>query len=397
MKGIFWAVVPVGMLVSAAAVAAEAGTDEQLGMQLSLESRLTHIDNFYYATAEQDEERAWGVLLRPAVGYRGGSEKLALTANAEGEIGVFDQPREIADYEDYETSVGLDWAAASRHRLGLKATLISNHDPFGTERTDVDPDAASRLDEWRRTQGTVHYRLGAPTERLNIELAGGVRDKRYTTNREATRFLDHRIALAEARGWYNHSPKTAFFASVIAADISFDEVAPGFLDRSAKELSYRVGMRWAATAKTSGDVGMGFVNRSPDDTRRNDFNSVDWRAQLTWAVTDYRDFVFSSGRESQESFINSVSFINNRFFAVDWNENWTPLLRSTLSVGYLDSEFVGSAREDEAVFVALAAQYRLSRSLAVLGGARHVDRDTTGGGGRDYARTQFHIGFRYAN
>ena len=79
-----------------------------------------------------------------------------------------------------------------------------------------------------------------------------------------------------------------------------------------------------------------------------------------------------------------------------WIESWTPRLRTTLTAGYLDSEYVGSTRTDDAIVAGLSSQYRLSTSVSLIGGATLSDRDATGGG-RDYARSQAYLGFRYAN
>lgn len=366
------------------------------GLLLSLESQAVFVDNFYYQQDDDDQENAFGVLVKPDVGLRHASRRLLLTGTASAEIGTFNQPSDTADYADYAFALGAEWALASRHRLTYAGSLEHDHDAFGTERTELDALADARIDEWRRVINGLSYRFGAPTDRLNLVFGGNHLDKTYTTNEEFTQFLDHSITSGELTGYYNYSPKTSFFLSLVASAIDFDEVFPGTIDLDADERSFRAGVRWAASAKTSGEIAAGYLDRSPSDTRRNDFSSVDWRVQLTWAPTSYRTLRFASGRNSQETFISTVSFINNEFYMLRWNESWTQRVSSMLSVGFLDSEFVGSTRTDEAVSVEGSLEYRLARSLDLFAGFRWVDRESDQLG-TAYERSHGFLGMRYTN
>lgn len=366
------------------------------GVLVSLESQALFVDNFYYQQDDDDQENAFGVLIKPDIGVRHTSRRLLLTGTAGAEIGTFNLESDTSDYTDYSLGLGAEWAVASRHRLIYAGSLEHDHDAFGTERTELNAQADASIDEWRRVINSLSYRFGAPTDRMNLVVGGNHLDKTYTTNEAFTRYLDHSITSGELTGYYNYSPKTSFFLSLVAAAIDFDETFPGALDLDADERGFRAGMRWAASAKTSGELAAGYIDRSPSDSRRNDFSSLDWRLQLTWAPTSYRTLRFASGRNSQETFISTVSFINNEFYTLRWNENWTPRVSSMLSIGFLDSEFVGSSRTDDSISVEGMLEYRLATSLDLRGGFRWVDRESDQFG-TAYERTHGFLGVRYTN
>lgn len=365
---------------------------------LSLETRSTYIDNFFYAPDNANQDEAWGVLLKPSAALRRETRRLSWSAAASGEVGSFDQPRRISDYADHRLDLDAAWSIARRHRLSFAGAVIHDHNSFGTERTELSLASGDSLDKWRQLQSSLTYRIGAPTDRLNVDLIGSVLDRTYTSNKSSTRFLNYSAGGGGIVGWYNYSPKTSYFASVGITDVRFDEVAPGAIDRGAKEHSYRAGVRWAATAKTTGEVALGYFERDLTDPRRKDFNNLDWQARITWAPVAHRNFVFGSGRASQESYIAAVSFINNEYYLVEWNENWTPRLLSTLSLSYIDAEFVGSLRRDSALAIGLGGEYRVSRSLSALAGTSWVDRDSTRALALlDYERLQAYLGIRITN
>lgn len=382
-------------LLSMATAAGAQSLDEGTRVNLSLETGLSYTDNFYYTPETMDQDEGAGVLVKPALSLSRAQPRFSFALGTEGEVGFFDTVSEDR-YQDYAFFLNADWKPAMRHRFGYTSRLEYDHDAFGTERSEGTLRENRELDEWRRIRNEVQYQHGLPADTFNLELTVAASGKDYTTNQSTTRFLDHQIIAGETSLIYNYSPKTRVFLNVIAAHNSQDEVAPGAIDRSANEYRYLLGTRWAGSGKTSGDIRLGYVERKRADSRREDFSGLDWRAQVTWSPLATRSFGFSGGRSGQESYLNNVDFLNNHFYSLQWTEDWTERARTKLTVGYVDSEFVGTARQDELVRASLEGEYRLAQRLTLLGQVGQASRDSNTSI-FDYDRLSSYLGLRYSN
>jgi polysaccharide biosynthesis protein VpsM len=344
-------------------------------LSMSLQAGATYTSNFFYATSPR-EESATGLQVEPAATLTHVLPRFKFLVGADAEFGMFDLPGSVDDYEDYRIKLGSEWQPAMRHRFTFGSALRYDHDPFGTERTENTPLENREIDEWREPRMDVEYRWGLPHDRYNIEIRGFASDKEYSNNREVTQFLDHQLLNAQLLLFYNIGPKTSVFLNFADQRAYYPNVAPNAFDRGSNTLRYLVGARWLATAKTSGDVRIGYVDRNPRDPDRDDFQRLDWRADVAWSPRAVRELRLTTGRSSQESFLNTVDFINNRYVAVEWIEQWTPRFQSRLSGRYVDSQFVGSAREDDFIGFALGATYKATRGLSLLAFASNGERDS---------------------
>ncbi len=361
-----------------------------------LEAGASFTDNFFYTGDELEQTDGTGFLLKPELAAIRVLPRARMALEASGEFATFDVPDDIDDYFDSRVGVGADWVSSARNRWRFGSRLSFDHDPFGTERTESTPLETRELDEYREILGNLGYRYGLPTDQFNFDVNLATKNKTYTSNEAATQFLDHEDALGQLGAYYNLSAKTSLFASVSASRSLYEVVAPGALDRSATELRYGLGSNWKASAKTSGNIYLGYVNRRPRDDRRDDYSGFDWSAGMSWSPRSVSTFEIQTGRVTQESYLLAADFINNRYGSVSWSQQWGARFNSKLAVRYIDSEFVGIDRNDDTLGVVLDAEYLLSRYLKLLGTASSIGRDTDDAAISDYDRFYGYIGIRYA-
>lgn len=400
----------VGVLVIAAGAASaqqtepsggtDGGSDDQgTFLRGSIEAGANFTDNAFYVTNDAEPQDASGLLLRPEVKVSRILPRFNLTASAAGELGTFDLPDDVDDYFDYQFGLNADWISAIRHNWSFGTKLREDHDPFGTERTEGTSLATRDLDQWRETNGSIGYRYGIPTDRYNLALSASALNRTYTTNRADTQFLDYEVGFAQIIGFFNLSPKSSLFSSISGSRTMYETVNPGSFDRSATEMRYGLGAQWKASAKTIGDLRLGYVDRSLRDSDERDFTSFDWSANLSWSPRSFTSFDLQTGRASQESYLNNVEFINNRFAGIGWTQEWTQLLQSRLGVRFLDSEFVGTSRTDQTVTATLDIKYRLTPYLSLLANAStsavdsEADFDSSFA---EYDRFYGYLGARYS-
>lgn len=390
--------VAAALSCSAAASAQEAGLFaedlvEGTRVTVSMETGASYTDNFFYTETDRREDGS-GLLVRPGVALSRILPRFKFLADAGAEFGWFDLPGSVDDYGDYRFSLGSEWQSAARHRFSFVSRLREGHDPFGTERTEGTALENRDIDEWRDVRTDVTYRYGLPTDIYNIELRVIGQNKEYQNNRDVTQFLDHEKMTGELLAYYNLSGKTALFLDIIGTRSYYETVASGAIDRGAEEWRYLLGTRWLATGKTSGTLGVGYIDRSPRDQSRDNLHAIDWRVSVTWSPQIVRSFTLQSGRNSQESYLNTVEYIDNRYVALDWTEHWTARLRTKATARYVASDFVGDPREDRSWGYGLETEYLLTPSLTLLGQASNGHRESDVFFA-EYDRTYVYLGGRY--
>jgi polysaccharide biosynthesis protein VpsM len=359
------------------------------------EADLMYTDNFYY-TRSARKDSGFGGILKPGVGWLFGLPRFRFAAGASGEFGMFNQPGSEDDYRDLMGHLHADWQSAARHQFRFDTTLKSGHDPFGTERTEGKGNLDKEIDKWRLDRFEGGYRYGEAGATLGVDTKLFAEKKHYTSNRQATQYLDYHNGGAQVTLLYNYSPKTSLLFDTIGTRARQELI--GTVDRGSNEMQYRVGARWLATAKTTGDVRVGYVQRSHVEQGVRDFSGVDWQVAIGWNPAVYRLFTVQTGRRSRESYIESVPFINTHYYTVDWTEEWSERFRTIGSAGFISSEFFSSEREDSVYTAGMRGEYRMLREVTLLGSVSYAKRESnidTPTVDLDYDRLVSYVGVRY--
>lgn len=366
---------------------------EGLRLRTAVQAGTSYTDNFFFSS-DQRKENGSGLLIEPEALLTRVLPRFRFLAGADAKFGIFDLPGSVDDYTDWRARLGSEWQPALRHRFRFVESYENGHDPFGTERTENTPLENRENDQWRRIRTDVEYRWGLPNDRINFELDGFAVNREYSNNRDVTRFLDHQTVNGGLRLIYNVGRKSSLFAATAIQRTHYPETAPGAFDRSSTTVRYLLGASWAATAKTSGDVRLGLVDRNPKDDSREAFRRFDWRANLTWSPRAVRQFNLTTGQSSQESFLNTVDFINHRYVGLEWVERWTPRFESTLSARYVNSAFIGSTRNDDFFTYSASGRYRATQTLSLIALASNGERDSNVDFA-NYERRYLYLGVRY--
>jgi hypothetical protein len=365
-------------------------------LQVSGELGAAYTDNFF--NRRTDPDTAWGVIFKPGARYTYAVPRFLFGAGASAEYGKYSISNDQGgddSYVDALGSLGLGWVAAANHRFDWGADLQIDHDPFGTARTEVNTGQRGELDKWRREAFDMKYTYGQSARRFNAEFRLGTQDKEYTSNEQFTRFLNYQRVGSEMTLFYNFGARTSALFDVIGLRTRYDDVINPLFDRSSNEMRYRIGARWVATAKTTGDVRIGLVDRRPTVPGREDFQKVDWQVAFGWTPRSFAQLNLQTGRHSQESFIpDTVDFINNQYYTAEFIYDWTSTFNTSANASFINAEFVGSPRRDKVYSGGIAADYRATPSISVLGNVGYTDR-TTNAQFLDYNKLSAYVGIRY--
>lgn len=244
-----------------------------------------------------------------------------------------------------------------------------------------------------RKAANLVYHFGADEAKINLEGELLHSNREYTTNRASTQFLDHDTTGLRGTAFYRISSKTQLLAEVITADIDYDHVAPGFPSRAGELTRYRVGAKWAPTGNTVGDLRVGRVVREFDSPINEEYKEFDWRIGITWTPRVRDKVTITTGREPEESYLTAASLIDNKYFTVAWQHDWTSKLLTTARYRFNDLQFVGTDRQDDLNTFSVGFEYRAAPRWATFAELRQDSRDSTAIL-RDYEATSFLTGIR---
>jgi len=359
-------------------------------VHLNLRSVGYYSDNFY--NQPSDQASTLGALIKPSIGVLEESAKLQIQAALEGEYGTFDLPGSEDDYLDGSARFKLVSQGTARNQIRIGADFKHGHDAFGVNRTE---DATARdddLDRWNQANGSLHYKYGAAGARLNVELGLRALDKHYITNRTGTQVLNYQARTGEYTLFYNYSPKTSVLVDFSRTNYGFDRPF-GVVDARAGDLyRARAGVRWQATGKTSGDVRVGWRERTFDNGAE-DIEGADWEATVDWSPVPRTQFSFTTARSEQESYTADARVIGIDSYTVNWKYNLTARSRTTVVLERLNADFDGSSRDDHITTAGVGLEHLLRRNFGVVANLNTTSRSSTVYY-RDYDRLNAFIGIR---
>lgn len=230
------------------------------------------------------------------------------------------------------------------HNFGLEAnndwstrvnSLINVDYNKGHDGRNALPNANTFKQLWHTTgvKGLVHY--GAEGAQGQFELSAGQIAKRYDTANGGvnTALLNNDATNLTGAFFYKVAPATHMIVQAGTTSINY-RVAPALAinNRDSKELQYMVGVKWDATAKTSGSFKVGQVKKTFNLGLQPSAKNTAWDVMVTWSPLTYSIVNISLAQKAAESF-GTGSFMISRDSNIDWSHEWTEKVKSKLSFG----------------------------------------------------------------
>lgn len=314
---------------------------------------------------------SWFSRVSPAVRAMRGSDENRLTLTADADFATYSGSSHD-NYQDY--GAGLVWlySPALRHAFGFDAGVHWTHDQRGTAAREGDLALIPRdVDRYRSTQVGGTYRFGAPGARGQLELDAHLRDRQYLNNRDYTTSRDESETAFGAGFLWRVGAKTQAEVRVEESSFDYDSAT---LDNS--EQRYYVGMRFDATARTSGEVLFGHANKDFDDPTRPDYSGSSWRAGLKYRPRTYSTFSITTNRETDET-NGAGDYILRRDVVLGWSHSWNQRLSTGVDGGFSDEQHQPDERTDRMRFIGVSANYEFREWLRAGASYRTYDRTST--------------------
>ncbi len=342
-----------------------------------IEFKVEQNDNFYRTNS--NEVDAFGFLLLPEMSISYSPSHGKYTFGYVGELGEFDTGAQD-DYFDHKFFTSGLFKPLLQHRFSYDGNFRKDHDSFGLDRTQGSQRISNQnLDEWTQFDGGLKYTYGSEQARLNWYLRAEGLDKKYETNRSnalgGTRFLDRTEKGLGTGLTFILAPRTYLVADLSHKAIEYDvDSTPSFDGTLTKAL---VGIKWLATAKTTGQVQVGSYSRDFDNSLRKDNDGLSWSARVTWSPKTYSHFKLETGQRALEHVLLGEDFIDYKFYKVGWRQDWTVRVHTDVEIGFYDSEFSGTNRTDDRLVFDASIDYELSTRYLLSLGTTLDERDSS--------------------
>lgn len=370
---------------------ADSGIGLAPGLRLNpkIETQFWQTDNRYRSNS--DTRRETGLIIKPelvlAYAQRAGVTQLGYSGAIETVAGE--------DYNDREVFLKTDLRPMLRHRFEADARYRYGHDAIGIGRTEGIPDPQDLdLDKWEDKSAAGQYTFGAPEARMNLSARAEVYGRDYTTNRDqGTGFLDYDSVSFGGNATYRIGAKTQAVIDYEHQVINFDENANPTYDNTTDR--YLTGLRWQATAKTAGEVLVGYFDRDFKAAERGKSDGIDWRAKVAWTPLLRTRLTVTTGRLLRETFlVVGENFVNTRYYELSWRQMWSARLYTDVKGALYDSSYDGTSRSDDTRSGSATLNYELMRNFVVKAGVMYTDRNSTVRVS-DYDRYDFYQGFEF--
>ena len=310
---------------------------------------------------------------------------------------------------------GYSYYAKQRDASRPDATGVANLKLNLSRDTDIDLDGRLSLETQRpgstnfsatTTERPNVYGYGTSAgvtqryNRLSLNLRGSVDRTTYDNAKDSLGALiqqSDRNAVqygARARVGYEVSPGVQPFFEIAADTRVFDSSTDksGF-KRSSTGLTGRVGSSFEVTRLLTGEVSVGYQNRSYDDQRLRELRGVVGDAALIWSATPLTTVTLRGATELADTTLPNVSGSINRRLGVEvahaLRRNWTVTGFANASRASYD----GNGLTEDTYQLGVRTEYKLTRTTSIRASFTHERLKSTTAGS-DYTANIVLVGLR---
>lgn len=369
-------------VVAMTAVGAQAKEPEQpTGLTPSVRVQQKYTDNVYHE--RKNERHSWITTVKPGAELvmMRGVQKFTLGANTEGGYYTIDSRNDYVDWSGYARGE-LEFDPRNHFDAGIKRS--HGHDPIGTGASEgfVDGKLQDEPDEFSQTDGDFKYTYGAKGARGKIVLRDIYLNKEYTNNRETTARLDRTDNELRATTYLRVMPKTTALLEV--REKSIDYLKPfragsGMMD--SDETRIYAGAEWEATAKTTGSVRVGHMEKDFREKHGivapvDDYDAPSWETSITWQPLSYSGFTLDLERGPTEASTGNT-FIDRTDTRLTWQHDWTSYMSSRIFARRYSDEYAGTARTDDVEGMGAGLSYALNKWVDLSADYVYEDKNST--------------------
>lgn len=334
----------------------DAGSDPDAGLPRAVSLRLAtgigYDDNVF--RTQDDTQSDYFVSVRPGVLLTGWAGKHRFGLGYEGDY------RQYAEYSsndffDHRFFGNANLDLTRKADVNLGGQLWWGHDPRGAPGARIV--VPGDLDTWREYRVQAELVYGREITRAQIipwiEFSG----VEYLNNNQSIRDYDRQDL--RARGRWRFNPR---FYGLVEGGIGLVNHSDPSNDLDRTESDVLVGFGWELTAKTSGEILVGILNRDFDDPARGDDKSFDWDARVYWSPKPYSKVTAFTRRTSREDASGGVGTFLADTLGIRWRHAFSETTELDTNLEYTVADY-DSPRTDKYLLWDLGITQGINRWL----------------------------------
>lgn len=339
VKGIFSVVGMSFVVISAVPVVANERVSP--GATPFVELSAYNDDNVSRAPGDEDVVESWVTSLSAGIDaiVMPGKHRINLRGQAErNEFSDFHQN----DHTNHLLKADATLALAKRHEIRWALEYRERQDAIDSvNRRDPAETAGNRWSNW---SADFEYRLGQPAAKISSVWSARYSELRYENNLDTAslnRAKERDVSTADGSVYIKIAPKTRLVGQYIYSDVAYVEDQRQLSGDSRRAL---IGLTWDASAKTSGNLRVGWEVKDFDSVSLDRAELLAWQVSLSWAPKSYSKFILSS-RQSIEEGSAQENFVEQARTQVSWKHDWGNGLATDIGVNYQDKRYEGGIND----------------------------------------------------
>jgi len=275
------------------------------------------------------------------------------------------------NYDYHEFRGGADFDFSARSRLRANAEYLMKSDPRGSTLAST---GATTPNKYRQAGIGGLYSYGAPGAMGRVEVEAFYTDKRYENNFAVTDTLDYQSKKYGAAFFWRVGPKTEVLFQ--GQQIRTDYMSPAaFADNTERRIF--TGLKWEATAATSGTFKVGYSKKDFTRQGAEDPKGLIWDGTIRWSPLTYSVVDFATGKNFNDPSGAGNTFTRNEYVNARWTHGWTERIRSELFGSYVTDNYQGLGRSDKTSTISAKLSYDMRRWLVLGAEYTHTDRSSS--------------------
>jgi hypothetical protein len=323
-----------------------------------------HDDNLFLSHTNPKSSNLW--VLSPGFTLDARDPNKVVQLAWQGQLGRYTSSPDD-DYADQTARAQFDLSLDPHNFIRLGVDYVLGHEPRGS----TDRPVAGRPDRYRLVTPSFMYALGAPGAIGRVELYADTNERHYVNNREFTASSDRDMPEFGGAFYFRVMPRTYVMAEARQTNIDYSSTSPF----DGRERRYYAGVRWEATAATSGTVKVGRLERDFDDPSVPDYSGTSWEGVVSWAPLSYSKVDLYTARQTNEA-TGLGDFILTSIGGISWNHSWSTYVTTGVEARYQRDAYQGFDRTDKTTMVGLRAGYKFRRWLTLGAEYWHTNRDS---------------------
>lgn len=362
-------------------VSVSAWAQEQEGisigqMSLLLTAGLTwgHDDNVTFAQAGKEIDSNFYVF-SPGIRLEAPSDRSLFALQLSGEKGEYDDSP-ADDYSNWALRGSWDFDPTSRTSLGVFGELQDGHDRRGQGRSQGDlAQTLFDADEYDLKTFGGYYTYGAVGSRGRLELKASFGEREYTNNREQTQFLDRDEDDLEGTFFVRIRPKTSLLFGIGKSETGYARSLTDGTSFDSDEKRYFVGVTWDISARTSGRIDFGKLEKDFVDPTKPDYDDDFYRVGIDWQPRTYSTLSLSATKRTTEGLFLG-DYVLRKDISLSWTHYWNDRFNTIVEYGVGDDSYEPTIRSDDLTYWGIEGRWQINSHFQLGVGFQEYERDS---------------------